>query len=462
MAVSTRAEVPARAGSDREDCAPALSWPLLLGYGLLGFPLAALNLPLYVYLPAFYASELGLGLTTIGVVLFAARLLDTVSDPLIGELSDRTPTPIGKRRPWILAAAPLLLLSSYLLFMPGQGVGALYLLVWTSVAYLAWTMMILPYVAWGAELSSDYHERSRITAAREVCVIFGILFASALPVLLAGGQGSADEGATLAGLFWIMLVCLPIGLLALMAGTPEIAHIKTKPLRLREGIEQAWANGPFRRLVAAYFLNGIANGLPATLFLLFVEHVLQAKDQAGPLLFLYFLSGVLAVPFWLWLSRRTDKHRAWCYAMLWACIAFSTVPLLGAGDVHWFFAICLASGVSLGADLALPSSMQADVVDLDRLRTGRRRTGLFFALWSMTTKLSLAFAVGFAFPVLGLLGFEASGDNGALALFGLSALYGLAPLVIKLGAVALVWHFPLDAAAQRDIQQRLQGATAPA
>ena len=146
---------------------PRLPRPVLLAYGALGLPLPALNLPLYVYLPAFYADELGLGLATVGAALFAARLLDALSDPLIGELSDRSRSRLGRRRPWLLLAAPLLLGSTWLLFVPEGAVGGAYLLLWSALAYLAWTLMLLPYAAWGAELAAGSHERSRITAVRE-------------------------------------------------------------------------------------------------------------------------------------------------------------------------------------------------------------------------------------------------------------------------------------------------------
>ena len=186
-----------------------------------------------------------------------------------------------------------------------------------------------------------------------------------------------------------------------------------------QGLKLAWSNEPFRRLILAFFLNGIANGLPATLFLLFVRHVLGADVDAGPLLLLYFVSGMLAVPGWLWLSYRIGKHRAWAASMLWACVMFAWVPFLGPGDTLAFAAICVLSGASLGADLAIPASMQADVIDLDRVMSGRRRTAFFFALWSMASKLALAMAVGIAFPVLGAIGFSAEACQPAARLVGL-------------------------------------------
>ncbi|MDX1540647.1 MAG: MFS transporter [Geminicoccaceae bacterium] len=433
----------------------------LIAYGALGLPLAALNLPLYVYLPPYYASDLGLGLGAVGAVLFVARMLDVVTDPLIGEASDRLPTRFGRRRPWLVLACPVLLLSTWMLFVPGEEASLAGLFLWTSISYVAWTAMILPYTALGAELSSDYHERSRITGVREGFVILGILSAAALPALL-GLEAEAANAKVLAMLALAMTVLVPLALLALLLRVAEPPAAPEAEVRFVQGLRVALANRPFVRLVGAYLLNGIANGLPATLFLLFVGDVIERPDLGGPLLLVYFLAGVVAIPGWLWLSQRIGKHRAWAAAMLWASLAFAWAPWLGPGDVMAFFAICLLSGLSLGADLALPASMQADVVDLDWARSGRRRTGLFFALWSMTTKLSLALAVGIAFPILDLLGYQADGSS-EVGLLGLALLYGLLPVAIKLVATAIVWNFPLGEAFHEDTLRRLrEGAPAAA
>ncbi len=432
-----------------------LHWSTLLAYGVLGLPLAALNLPLYVYLPTFYARDLGIGLAMVGLVLFLARLLDTVTDPAVGLLSDRVNTRFGRRRPWVVLACPLLIAATFMLFVPNEEAGTFYLFLWTSIAYLAWTMMILPLTAWGAELSSDYHERSRITGMREAFVVLGILTAAALPTIL-GLNAETEQGAILESLAWSMALVLPAALLALLFLVPEPAAAKAETaLPLKDGLRLAWNNRPFLRLVSAFFLNGIANGLPATLFLLFVGDYLDAGEAAGPLLLLYFIAGILGIPLWLKVSVYVGKHRAWVYAMLWASMIFGMVPFLGPGDVWPFVVICCLSGLALGGDLALPASIQADVVDLDHLESGEQRTGLFFAVWSMATKLSLAFAVMIAFPVLELIGFEAGGENDGTALFGLAALYALLPVIIKLLAASLVWSFPIGAAEQAAIRAKL-------
>jgi Na+/melibiose symporter-like transporter len=430
---------------------------VLFAYGLPGLPLAVLLLPLYVTLPAFYAVDLGLGFITVGVVLLLARLWDVVTDPVIGALSDRLTTRFGRRRPWLLAGAPLVMASAGFLFLPGPGVGPGGLLVWTMALYLGATMILLPYTAWGAELSPDYDERSRIAGWREGLVVVGTLLAAGLPAVVG-----AERGAALEVIAWVLWIVLPLCLLIAVRYVPERPALVRKPLAWRRGLEVLWRNGPFRRLIAAYFLNGIANGLPATLFLLYVEHVLERPDWSGLLLFVYFLCGIAAIPLWLRLSRRWGKHRTWIGAMLWAALVFAFVPLLGAGDHLWFLAVCVLTGVSLGADLTLPASMQADVVDLDTLRSGQSRAGLYFAFWGVATKLALALAVGIAFPLLALAGLEPDGETASpTGLLTLAALYSLLPAAIKLGSVALVAGYPITAARQRRIR-RLIGARAAA
>ena len=430
----------------------------LFAYGLPGLPLAALLLPLYVYLPAYYAEDLGLGFAAVGAVLLIARLSDVVTDPLIGGLSDRIMTRFGRRRVWMVAGVPVVLLSAHMLFRAEAGVGAGYLLIWTVAVYLGLTMILLPYSAWGAELSTDYDQRSRIAGSREGFVVLGTLLAAGLPSLLG-----ADRGGALNSIVWMLWIVLPLSLMVALRAVPEGQYVWRASVGWQRGLVILWRNRPFRRLVAAYLLNGIANGLPASLFLLFVAHVIEAPAWSGPLLFVYFLCGVAAIPLWLRLSARYGKHRVWTGAMLWATAVFLFVPFLGPGDQWWFLLICIFTGFSLGADLALPASMQADVVDLDTLRSGRQRTGIYFAIWGMATKLALAVAVGIAFPLLELAGFsaEAAGNREA-GLFALAALYSLLPAAFKIAAVALFWGYPITAERQRRIRAMIRSRYASA
>lgn len=432
---------------------------ILIAYAAPALPAAMLGLPLLVFLPAYYAEATSLSLTTIGVVLLIARLWDVAIDPAIGFLSDRTRSPWGRRRPWMLAALPLVLIASHALFRPPEDAGVPYLLVWMLLVYLGWSMLQIPHQAWGAELCTEYHGRNRVTAWRESLTVAGVALAASLPVLLPAGPGRPVEEAALQAILWTTTILLPVAGFALLTRVPEPkALVAASWPGWRAGFDALRANFPFRRLIASYLVNGVANALPATLFLLYAGDVLDAGGNEGAFLLLYFLCGLASVPFWLAYARRAGKHRAWCHAMLIACVGFLPAPLLGAGDAIWFAAICVVTGLCFGADLALPASMQADVVDAETAETGIARTGLYFALWSVATKLALALAPALAFPLLEGAGYErgiAEGDG----LFVLAALYAWVPVAFKLASVAMIWNFPLDAGALSALRARIDART---
>jgi glycoside/pentoside/hexuronide:cation symporter, GPH family len=429
----------------------------LAAYGAPGLPMAILGLPLFVFLPTFYAEHTGIGLAMVGFILLAARLFDVVTDPLVGHLSDRIPGPF-RRRGLIILGTPILLLSVEMLFRPGEGVGAVYLLTFSALVYLGWTLFALPYFAWGAELSPDYHERSRISAWREGFVVAGTVVAASLPAVLGLENDAGASLHALASLFWWLL---PPALLLLLFAVPERPG-RLVPVAWRDGLVLLRRNRPFRRLVLAWILNGTANAIPATLFLLFITHVLEAPEQAGPLLLVYFGVGIAALPAWLLVARRLGKHRVWTISMLLASSFFIWVPLLGSGDVAWFYLITVLTGLSLGVDLALPAAMQADVIDQDTADGGGERAGLFFGLWGMATKLALALAVGISFPLLGAVGFSTAGGNTPEALLVLALAYAGLPVLFKLAAMSLIWRFPLDEGAQRALRQRIEALGGPA
>lgn len=445
--------------TDRHDRDPTRPGTLF-AYGLIGLPLAAATLPLYVHIPNYYAVDLGLGLAAVGGMILIMRLWDVATDPLIGYLSDRIGGRFGRRRLWVGMGLPVAMLGGWLLFRPPEGADLAYLLIAGLILHLGWTMVMLPYQAWGAEMTGDYHARSRISAAREAFVVVGTLVAGGL-VAAAGTVEDRTQALGWVGL--LLAVGLPIAALPLFrfVPDPQVPRPAT-PLTFRSGAKLMAENRPFRRLLFAWILNGVANGLPATLFLLFVAQILEQPDRSGLYLLTYFLVAVGGIPLWLAVAKRWGKHRTWCVAMIWACGWFALAPFLGPGDGTWYLILCLGTGLALGADLALPPSMQADVVDVDTAQAGTARTGLYFALWGMATKLSLALAVGIAFPLLEAAGLDpeapdASAQAGAFGETVLALLYGAVPIAFKLGAIALMWRFPLSEADQKSVRRQVEG-----
>lgn len=404
----------------------------LAAYGLFGMPLAMAALPLYVHLPKFYGDHLGVDLTVLGSVLLVLRLVDGVVDPLLGVLSDRG----GARKRWLLLAAPLLAGGMIALFMPLPRAEAP-LIAWLSLAlalvYGAFSLATINHQAWGAELSCDPVERTRITAVREGLALFGVVIAAVLPGFLGGDDGGLARFALLFAVFTLACAAITVTLTPNTRAAP-IASATGQSFRLL--LSRPLADQLFRRLLLVFMLNGIAAAIPATLVLFFIADVLDAESRQGMFLALYFIAGAAGMPLWVRLSTRIGKARAWLAAMLVAIAAFVWASRLGAGDIAAFSVICVLSGIALGADLALPPSLLADVIG----RRGRMEaTGSYFGLWTLATKLNLALAAGIALPLLSALGYAPGGRDQA-ALTALAFVYAFVPCVLKLGACGtLIW-----------------------
>ncbi len=420
---------------------------VLLAYALPALPLAVLTLPFYVLVPAFYSEGLGLPLAVVGQALLLIRILDAASDPVTGVLADRARSRFGRRRTWFLLSAPLTAGAAFMVFMPPVGAGVGHLLLWGGLLSLAWTASQISYGAWGAELSRSYAGRTRVAAYREALTVTGTLLALAAPALLPL-MGFTGERASLTAFAIMVGVGLPLAASLTVAVVPEPVERRTAAKPFWAGAREVVANAPFRRLLGAFFVNGLANGLPGALFVFFVSRRLEAPDAVGPLLVLYFVCAVLGVPLWLKLASRFSKHRAWALGMLLAVAAFMFAPFLGPGDVVAFAVITAVTGFALGADVVLPASLQADVIDVDTARSGEERAGLYLSMWTLATKLALAGGVGIAFPLLAWSGFDpAQGVVTERGLTTLSLLYAGLPSLLKLVAVAMVFRFPLDRAA---------------
>ncbi len=427
-----------------------LSSRTLFAYALPAAAMALPTLPVYVLLPAFYAEHTALSLLAVGTVLFVARLIDAASDLVAGRICDTPLGRLGRRRGWMLVGGLILAPGLLGLFSPPADAGPIWLLSFSLLLYIGWTLVQVPYLAWGADLSSEYRERVRLTGHREALGLVGLVLSAAWPALVLG-LGYTQPQAFL-GLAVVTLLCGAFALAWMWRAVPEPPAVMHRFGRWRELAD----NLPWLRMMSAWLLNATANGTAAVMFPFFVTAVLGLPDASrGLFLLAYFLAAVAAMPLVIVLGRRVSKHRLWCGSMLGASAVFAFVPLLGAGDQAGFVVVCVLTGLALGADLALPPAVLADVVDWDRLKHRRERPALFFAGSSFVTKLALGFAVLIGPAILGLFGWQDEGPQPSAALTALTLVYALLPCALKLGAVALMWRFPLTAERHGQIRRRL-------
>lgn len=381
-------------------------------------------LPIYVHVPKLYA-ELGLSLSALGALLLVLRFADAFIDPLLGRWSDH----LEKRFSATAIASVALLLGMLALLNPAASPIPLWPWLTASLllVYFGFSLATIAYSAWGAELPPDSASRTKLTASREAVGLLGVLVAAALPAVLAGGGAIAGEG--LARFSWVFGVALAAALFALW-GVREAKLAVQSPAALLAVLK----DHRFVALLAVYALNGIASAIPATLLLFFVDDVLRAKDWEPVFLVSYFLAGALAMPLWVMLAARLGKASAWGIGMLLAVLAFSWAASFGAGDRIGFLVVCIASGVALGADLALPPALLADAIDQ---RNAREQTGSYFGIWTFATKANLALAAGLALPVVSAFGYRSGEPTSNVA--ALTLAYTVLPCVLKLAALALLW-----------------------
>ncbi|WP_310738618.1 MFS transporter [Piscinibacter sp. HJYY11] len=399
-----------------------------LRYGAPGFPLAFVALPLYVALPNHYAAEFGVPLAALGAVLLAARLLDALIDPWIGRWADAL-LDRSAHAAWLAmaGAAVVLALGFRGLFFPLVSTGTAALLAWCGillvVTYLAYSVISVIHQAWGARLGGDEPARATVVAWREGLALCGVLVASVLPSM-AGLQTST--------VVFAIALCLALALMRQAPAPRRLALFPSRSLRL------PFSTPAFPRLLAVYLLNGIASAVPATLVLFFIRDRLQATAYEPLFLASYFAAAAVSVPLWVRLVARLGLARSWLAGMALSVLVFAWAAALSAGDVAAYTAICVMSGIALGADLALPAALLAGVVQ--QAGHAGRAEGAYFGWWNFATKLNLALAAGIALPVLQLFGY-APGTTSAPALQALTAAYCVLPCVMKLIAAALLWRY---------------------
>lgn len=411
----------------------ALQRATLMRYAIFGIPLGFISLPLYVHLPKYYADTLTSSLATIGAVMFFARIFDSVADPWIGHMIDRWSRHRSKLT--ISACITLSLGVCGLFQLPSiaaPGTELIWLTLLLTLTYLSYSVLMIYFYASGLALSADPVQTTRISAWREGAMIIGVLVASALPSVLMIWVNEISAYQVLSLVFVLTLVVAAI--ITLRRPHQRLALQVDTPSHWRELIHDR----PLRWIFALFFLNAIPSSITATLFLFFTADILLQPALSGGFLLLYFLSAILSMPCWTYLSRRMGKRRTLMLSMAVAIMSFVWAYGLGAGDSIPFAVICLLSGLSLGGDATLLPSILADVI-----RKRERSGGLEFGIWNFISKFTLALAAGIALPALYYLGYSPNVAS-SQGLHALSLGYALLPCVFKCAALILLVVSPID------------------
>mgnify|MGYP000268282757 CR=1 FL=1 len=396
-------------------------------------PLAILGVPLYIYLPTYYATNINLSLSSVGILLFIARLTDVISDPFFGYISDYSQKTFDSKKPIMIIGLIILILSFYLLINPNKEYASFYLFLCSILVYGGWSMINIPYLSWSAEITTNYYEKSKLNASRELFTILGLITALLIPYFLNSSE-NLEKTLNILFITFILLI-IPFFTISLFFIKPKI--IKKSENYSFKDIKNLYKTIPkLKNLHLAYFLNNTANAFPATLFLLYIATVIKEESFSGLVLISYFIAGVLALPIWIILSKKIAKIDIWKYSIILASCAFIFIPFLNENDLVLFIIISIISGLSLGADITFPSSIHSDIVQ----KNSNEHTGLLFGIWSMISKISLAFSIAFSFIILDFVDFDKT-NSSQIAIFTIMILYGVMPIILKVFSLFIIKNY---------------------
>ncbi len=409
----------------------------MIAYGLLGLPLAMSALPVYVQVPTYYTTQLGLALSSAGWILFLARFIDALQDPLLGRMIDKQHRKNGQLVMWFCVAGFMLAAAFFGLWLPPVSVE--YLGLWLAAmlvfAYVAHSMLNIAYLSWGARLADEQKDdnsaapvSSRLNAAawREAAGLIGVILASVIPSIIIAGD--VRQVPSLMGWYSaVFAVLLALSIALLLRAAPIWQRSTGIVLDRRTEWNNMRANQAFKALLPPYFLNAISVSVPATLVLFFINDRLQASSYSAAFLASYFVAAAIGLPCWVKLAHRIGVITAWRWGMLLAVLAFVSAAMLGAGAIMPFFVVCIASGFALGADLALPPVLLSTVIDADAAPAA------YYGIWTLLAKFALAVS-GLTLPLLAYVDYHPGQPANAY----LALAYAGIPCVAKLFALFLL------------------------
>ncbi len=411
----------------------SLSRVHLFQYALLAMPLAFAGLPIYLHAPDFYAVNFNLSLALMGAVLLGLRFIDAVQDPLIGMLSDK----YNYHRPKIIILGLVLLTVGFIgLFNPLETLNTpLLMMFWMAfsvfICTTGFSVVTINMQALGGLWQSDEKQMPRIMSWREAFGLIGLLVGSILPTILLMFFEAKQAYSLLSFIFIPIIFVAGIVFIRWERVTKFSQPEKKKSLSIKSILQLK----NVQTIYIIFLISAIASSIPATLVLFFIRDYLQAENYTGLFLLLYFLSGVLAMPLWQYISKKKSSAFGWLISMIVACMVFIGAFFLSAGDIVPFAVICILSGVAIGGDLALPPTIIAEFI---KKNSHQQAASQYYAVSAFLSKAALAIATGVALPLLAFYGYQPGTISEDISL---PLAYALIPCIIKSISAVMLWQF---------------------
>ena len=442
-------------------------WPVVLAYGAPGVGAGYMYLLVNLYVMKFSTDVLLIAPAVMGLIFSVSRVWDAISDPLVGYLSDRTRSRYGRRRTWIVGSIVPIAAVFVMVFAPPEALGHAGRIAWMATAiigfYSVMTVFLVPHLSLGAELSDDYHERSRLFGMRHAAFTIGSILALGSMQALINAE-EVGEAAVREVTFTLAILASAVMTAALLGSVPLLRERADFQGRVTEKPFQAfadvWRNVHARLLIVVTFIENVGSAAIGVLTLYVMQYVVGAPRWAPLVILSYMVPSAASVPLWLPLSRRFGKVRLWMFSMVLTGVSFGgmfVLPFLDTVELRLvtIFVLAFFAGLAAGAGGTIGPSVQGDVIDYDEHLTGERKEGSYFATWNFVYKSAMGVMLALTGFVLQASGFVPNEEQTMTVQVAMVSLYGLFPLVCYAVGAALFSRFRLDEAAHAEIRAQL-------
>ncbi len=446
-------------------------WSTVVAYGAPGLGAGYMFLLLSLYVMKFATDVLLIAPAVMGVIFSVSRVWDAISDPVVGYLSDRTQHRLGRRRLWMAASVVPLAGTFAMLFSPPEGLHGSGLAIWVAIGvigfYSAMTLFNIPHLSLGAELTSDYHERSRLFGLRHAAFTGGSIVALvSMQIFIGAEKEGAEVARSTASSIAVFAACITAILIAV-----AVWRLRERPNsqgRVNENpfhaFRDVWHNPHARLLIIVTFIENVGSAAIGALTLYVAQYVVGRIDLAPLIILAYMIPSTVSVPIWLPLSRRLGKVRLWIFSMLLTGASFGvmfSLPFLNENAaVITIFVAAMFAGLAAGCGGTIGPSVQGDVIDYDEYATGDRKEGSYFAAWNFVYKSASGVMLLMTGFTLQLAGFVPNKEQTMLTQVAMVSLYGIFPLVCYSIGAFLFSSFKLDRAEHDRIRSVLDARKA--
>ncbi|MBN1572402.1 MAG: MFS transporter [Deltaproteobacteria bacterium] len=442
-----------------------------LGYGAGDFAMSmAFNLPAF-YMMYYFTDVFGVAAAAAGMIMFSSKIWDSLVSPAMGYISDHTRSRWGSKRPYILFGAVPAGVSIALLFatpnIASEGLQIAYGLAMFFLFCTAMTMMVVPYGALTANMTSDSRERTVISAYRMAFAVVGTLVGAGATIPLVkrfGGAlferfyGFADVASEKAEILVNVLGFRSVGILygVVLASIVLVSFfsVRERPnaetnlgdnLTFKDNVRLILKNRPFLILTCGVLMHQTSINIMSGVMVYFFKYNL-GNELMVPVAFMIILGvGVLMLPVYIYISHRKGKKFA--YNMGTGIMASMSIPIFLFGDISIGLTMLLLVLVGFGISTAFlsPWSIIPDTVEYSEWKTGIRREGIHYGFFQFAFKLSGAISGLVIGVVLRFSGYIANQPQTPGALLGIKTLLTLIPMVLCIVGITLISRFPIDA-----------------